>query len=181
MYGSLGIGLKDLQKLNHWGRVALAARCAGRAMEALNQIEHGMKPEDHQACLAAISLAEECAALGASQAHAEETMQRLGRLAVAAVTPPDGLPALGSQGVSGIDLVVYNVVHSAYAALRAAQSDSLESVLDAVDHALEAGRLAGTRDVLRGLRIDYDAIYRATVLSKWSDHFPVHQTSLPTS
>jgi hypothetical protein len=65
------------------------------------------------------------------------------------------------------------VAHAAFAAARAAQFESLESVLDAVDHAFEAARLAGFRETARCIRLDYDGIYQATVLSGWTDASPV--------
>jgi hypothetical protein len=178
MNGSLGITLRDIQRLTRWGRVAFAARCARRAKQVLERLGMDAGDPSMRICDDALKLAEDSAALALPQDKLDQAMMGLSKLAVSAVTPPEGLPALAHHQVPDeMNLIVYNVAHAAFAATRAAQFDSLESVLDAVDHALEAANIAGFRETARCVRLDYDGIYQATVLSGWTDASPV--TSAP--
>jgi hypothetical protein len=178
MNGTLGITLKDIQRLTRWGRVAFAVRCARRAQQVLERL--GVEADDPslQVCEEALQLAQDSAANGLPEERLNSAMRGLGQMAVSAITPPDGIPSYShGSTASETDLVIYNVAHAAFAAARAAQFESLESVLDAVDHALEAARIAGFRETARCVRLDYDGIYQATVLSGWTDASPV--TSSP--
>jgi len=182
MYGSLGITFKDVQRLTRWGRVAFAARCARRAQQVLERMGTGANDPSLLACDEALKLAEDSAARAVPEARLDQAMRGVGQLAVAAVTPPDGIPAWGSeQSVTSKDLVIYNVAHAAFAAARAAQCDSPESVLDAIDHTLEAARIASNRETARCIRLDFDGIYQATVLSGWTDESPVSSSPFATA
>lgn len=173
MYGTLGITLKDIQCLTRWGRVAFAARCARRAQQVLERLGMDAGNPSFKICEDALQLAEDSAARALPEDQLDQAMMGLSKLAVSAVTPPEGVPAFSLEAPDGTDLIVYNVAHAAFAATRAAQFDSLESVLDAVDHALEAASIAGFRETARCIRLDYDGIYQATVLSGWTDASPV--------
>src|SRR5258708_24039361 len=97
MYGSLGITFKDVQRLTRWGRVAFAARCARRAQQVLERMGTGANDPSLVACDEALKLAEDSAARAVPEERLDQAMRGVGQLAVAAVTPPHGLPAWASE------------------------------------------------------------------------------------